>query len=86
MRLWSALKAAEGEDVKLTVWRLDDVIYGQVVQVSTPVTEITPRGSVTVYCQVTVQGRRSLPVVDVTGVTRGVPLWGESLFGGQLSA
>ncbi|MFO7165534.1 MAG: hypothetical protein DIU75_019640 [Mycolicibacterium hassiacum] len=81
-RTWEALKRIEGQDVRLELFRPQDQIYGQVESVSTPILQTALRGSSTVYCLVTVRGRRGLPRAAMTGAGFGTHMWGVRMFGG----
>lgn len=83
--MWGRLKDIEGEDVKLTVFRPDEQIVGQVVAVGSPVSEITSRGSVTVYSLLTIRGKRIAPAAATSGNVWGAFQWGSAKFGGITS-
>lgn len=80
-KTWQDLKRLEGADAILTIFRPEDRLHGQVVDVTTPVQEISPRGSVTVYCQLTFRGRRLAGAQHVSGAPWGMGMWGEPLWG-----
>lgn len=76
---YADLKAKEGRSTILNLYRVGERVRGLVEKVGVPIQAVTPRGSVTLYAQVTVRGRRV-----GSGTTTEVGTFGTSrLFGTQ---
>lgn len=57
-QVWADLKAKEGDQAEIEVYRPSEKIRGIILSVSTPITGYTKRGSPTLYSNVAVRGRR----------------------------
>ena len=56
--IYQALRNKEGQNVQLERFRPDTLLQGIIENVSSPVEEISPRGSVTTYCLVRFRGSK----------------------------
>ncbi len=56
--IYQALRNKEGQNVQLEIFRPDTLLRGIIENVSSPVEEISPRGSVTTYCLVRFRGSK----------------------------
>jgi hypothetical protein len=82
-RVAEALRGREGSATLCTVYRTGDTVRGLVESVATPVRVITPRGTATNVCIVTVRGRR-VPEFETSLALDGWGgyAWGEAPWGG----
>ena len=58
--IYTALRNKEGKNVELEIFRPDTLLRGIIENVSSPIEEISPRGSVTMYCLVRFRGSKVL--------------------------
>ena len=56
--VYQALRNKEGKNVQLEIYRPDTLLRGIIENVSSPIEEISPRGSVTQYCLVRFRGSK----------------------------
>jgi len=56
--IYQALRNKEGQNVQLEIFRPDTLLRGIIENVSSPIEEISPRGSVTQYCLVRFRGSK----------------------------
>ena len=56
--VYQALRNKEGKNVQLEIFRPDTLLRGIIENVSSPIEEISPRGSVTQYCLVRFRGSK----------------------------
>lgn len=81
--VYQQLKVLEGEPAVLELFRPSEVLRGTVLEVATPVTSISRRGSVTSWSLVTFRGRRLVSGSSSTsGAGLGVGLLGVMRLGG----
>lgn len=57
-QVWADLKAKEGDQAEVEIYRPAEKMRGIILSVSTPITGYTRRGSPTVFTNITVRGRR----------------------------
>ncbi len=79
--LWFAVRRLQGQSLQLELFPLDITWVGTVLEVSTPVSTLRPRGGVTRTMQVLFRGERLLSIV-IDEQVWGYALWGASLWGG----
>jgi hypothetical protein len=78
--VYQALRNKEGQNVQLEIYRPDTLLRGIIENVSSPIEEISPRGSVTVYCLVRFRGSKVIQV-STSGEGLGIALLGVGRLG-----
>jgi hypothetical protein len=67
--IYTALRNKEGKNVELEIFRPDTLLRGIIENVSSPIEEISTRGSVTMYCLVRFRGSK---VLGTSGSSQGL--------------
>ena len=78
--VYQALRNKEGKNVQLEIFRPDTLLRGIIENVSSPIEEISPRGSVTMYCLVRYRGSKVVQT-STSGVGLGIELLGVGQLG-----
>ena len=78
--IYQALRNKEGQNVQLEIFRPDTLLRGIIENVSSPVEEISPRGSVTTYCLVRFRGSKVISTSS-SGEGLGIGLLGVKRLG-----
>ena len=78
--VYQALRNKEGKNVQLEIYRPDTLLRGIIENVSSPIEEISPRGSVTVYCLVRFRGSKVIQI-STSGEGLGIALLGVGRLG-----
>ena len=78
--IYTALRNKEGKNVQLEIFRPDTLLRGIIENVSSPIEEISPRGSVTMYCLVRFRGSKVIQTSS-SGVGLGIELLGVGRLG-----
>ena len=78
--VYQALRNKEGKNVQLEIFRPDTLLRGIIENVSSPIEEISQRGSVTMYCLVRFRGSKVLQTSS-SGVGLGIELLGVGQLG-----
>ena len=78
--VYQALRNKEGKSVQLEIYRPDTLLRGIIENVSSPIEEISPRGSVTTYCLVRFRGSKVIQV-STAGQGLGIALLGTGRLG-----
>jgi len=78
--IYQALRNKEGKNVQLEIYRPDTLLRGIIENVSSPVEEISPRGSVTTYCLVRFRGSKVISTSS-SGEGLGIGLLGVKRLG-----
>ena len=78
--VYQALRNKEGKNVQLEIFRPDTLLRGIIENVSSPIEEISPRGSVTMYCLVRFRGSKVVQT-STSGVGLGIELLGVGRLG-----
>jgi len=78
--VYQALRNREGKNVQLEIFRPDTLLRGIIENVSSPIEEISPRGSVTSYCLVRFRGSKVIQT-STSGVGLGIELLGVGKLG-----
>jgi len=78
--VYQALRNKEGKNVQLEIFRPDTLLRGIIENVSSPIEEISPRGSVTSYCLVRFRGSKVIQT-STSGVGLGIELLGVGKLG-----
>ena len=78
--VYQALRNKEGKNVQLEIFRPDTLLRGIIENVSSPIEEISPRGSVTMYCFVRFRGSKVIQTSS-SGVGLGIELLGVGRLG-----
>ena len=78
--VYQALRNKEGKNVQLEIYRPDTLLRGIIENVSSPIEEISPRGSVTTYCLVRFRGSKVIQV-STAGQGLGIALLGTGRLG-----
>ena len=78
--VYQALRNREGKNVQLEIFRPDTLLRGIIENVSSPIEEISPRGSVTMYCLVRFRGSKVVQT-STSGVGLGIELLGVGRLG-----
>ena len=78
--VYQALRNKERKNVQLEIYRPDTLLRGIIENVSSPIEEISPRGSVTVYCLVRFRGSKVVQV-STAGEGLGIALLGVGRLG-----
>jgi len=78
--VYQALRNKEGKNVQLEIFRPDTLLRGIIENVSSPIEEISPRGSVTMYCLVRFRGSKVIQT-STSGVGLGIELLGVGRLG-----
>ena len=78
--VYQALRNKEGKNVQLEIYRPDTLLRGIIENVSSPIEEISPRGSVTVYCLVKFRGSKVIQI-STAGDGLGIALLGVGRLG-----
>ena len=78
--VYQALRNKEGKNVQLEIYRPDTLLRGIIENVSSPIEEISPRGSVTTYCLVRFRGSKVIQV-STAGQGLGIGLLGTGRLG-----
>ena len=78
--VYQALRNKEGKNVQLEIFRPDTLLRGIIENVSSPIEEISPRGSVTMYCLVRFRGSKVVQT-STSGVGLGIELLGVGQLG-----
>ena len=78
--VYQALRNKEGKNVQLEIFRPDTLLRGIIENVSSPIEEISPRGSVTTYCLVRFRGSKVVQV-SASGEGLGIALLGVGRLG-----
>ena len=78
--VYQALRNREGKNVQLEIFRPDTLLRGIIENVSSPIEEISARGSVTTYCLVRFRGSKVISV-STAGEGLGVALLGVARLG-----
>jgi len=78
--VYQALRNKEGKNVQLEIYRPDTLLRGIIENVSSPIEEISPRGSVTSYCLVRFRGSKVIQT-STSGVGLGIELLGVGQLG-----
>ncbi len=78
--VYQALRNREGKNVQLEIFRPDTLLRGIIENVSSPIEEISPRGSVTMYCLVRFRGSKVVQT-STSGVGLGIELLGVGQLG-----
>jgi len=67
--IYTALRNKEGKNVQLEIFRPDTLLRGIIENVSSPIEEISPRGSTTLYCLVRFRGSK---VIGTSSTSEGL--------------
>ena len=78
--IYQALRNKEGKSVQLEIYRPDTLLRGIIENVSSPIEEISPRGSVTQYCIVRFRGSKVI-ATSSSGQGLGIQLLGVNNLG-----
>ena len=78
--IYQALRNKEGQNVQLEIFRPDTLLRGIIENVSSPVEEISARGSVTTYCLVRFRGSKVISTSS-SGEGLGIGLLGVKRLG-----
>jgi len=78
--VYQALRNKEGQNVQLEIYRPDTLLRGIIENVSSPIEELSPRGSVTVYCLVRFRGSKVIQI-STSGEGLGIALLGVGRLG-----
>ena len=78
--VYQALRNKEGKNVQLEIYRPDTLLRGIIENVSSPIEEISPRGSVTTYCLVRFRGSKVIQI-STAGEGLGIALLGSGRLG-----
>ena len=78
--VYQALRNKEGKNVQLEIFRPDTLLRGIIENVSSPIEEISPRGSVTTYCLVRFRGSKVIQI-STAGEGLGIALLGTGRLG-----
>ena len=78
--IYQALRNKEGKNVQLEIYRPDTLLRGIIENVSSPIEEISPRGSVTTYCLVRFRGSKVIQI-STAGEGLGIALLGTGRLG-----
>src|SRR5210317_114862 len=78
--IYQALRNKEGQNVQLEIFRPDTLLRGIIENVSSPIEEISPRGSVTQYCIVRFRGSKVI-ATSSSGQGLGIQLLGVNNLG-----
>ena len=78
--IYQALRNKEGKNVQLEIFRPDTLLRGIIENVSSPIEEISPRGSVTQYCIVRFRGSKVI-ATSSSGQGLGIQLLGVNNLG-----
>ena len=78
--IYQALRNKEGKNVQLEIYRPDTLLRGIIENVSSPIEEISPRGSVTQYCLVRFRGSKVI-ATSSSGQGLGIQLLGVNNLG-----
>ena len=78
--VYQALRNKEGKNVQLEIFRPDTLLRGIIENVSSPIEEISPRGSVTSYCLVRFRGSKVVQT-STSGLGLGIELLGVGQLG-----
>ena len=78
--VYQALRNKEGKNVQLEIFRPDTLLRGIIENVSSPIEELSPRGSVTTYCLVRFRGSKVIQV-SASGEGLGIALLGVGRLG-----
>ena len=78
--IYQALRNKEGQNVQLEIFRPDTLLRGIIENVSSPIEEISPRGSVTTYCLVRFRGSKVIQI-STAGEGLGIALLGTGRLG-----
>ena len=78
--VYQALRNKEGKNVQLEIYRPDTLLRGIIENVSSPIEEISPRGSVTTYCLVRFRGSKVIQI-STAGEGLGIALLGTGRLG-----
>jgi hypothetical protein len=78
--VYQALRNKEGKNVQLEIFRPDTLLRGIIENVSSPIEEISARGSVTMYCLVRFRGSKVIQTSS-SGVGLGIELLGVGKLG-----
>ena len=78
--VYQALRNKEGKNVQLEIFRPDTLLRGIIENVSSPIEEISPRGSVTMYCLVRFRGSKVVQT-STSGLGLGIELLGVGQLG-----
>ena len=78
--IYQALRNKEGKNVQLEIFRPDTLLRGIIENVSSPIEEISPRGSVTQYCIVRFRGSKVI-ATSSSGQGLGIQLLGVGSLG-----
>jgi len=78
--VYQALRNKEGKNVQLEIFRPDTLLRGIIENVSSPIEEISPRGSVTSYCLVRFRGSKVVQT-STSGLGLGIELLGVGRIG-----
>ena len=78
--IYQALRNKEGKSVQLEIYRPDTLLRGIIENVSSPIEEISPRGSVTQYCLVRFRGSKVI-ATSSSGQGLGIQLLGVNNLG-----
>ena len=78
--VYQALRNKEGKNVQLEIFRPDTLLRGIIENVSSPIEEVSSRGSVTTYCLVRFRGSKVIQV-STAGQGLGIGLLGTGRLG-----
>ena len=78
--VYQAIRNKEGKNVQLEIYRPDTLLRGIIENVSSPIEEISPRGSVTTYCLVRFRGSKVIQI-STAGEGLGIALLGTGRLG-----
>ena len=78
--VYQALRNKEGKNVQLEIFRPDTLLRGIIENVSSPIEEISARGSVTTYCLVRFRGSKVIQI-STAGEGLGIALLGTGRLG-----
>jgi|TARA_R110002096_G_scaffold429236_1_gene641931 hypothetical protein len=78
--VYQALRNKEGKNVQLEIYRPDTLLRGIIENVSSPIEEVSSRGSVTTYCLVRFRGSKVIQV-STAGQGLGIGLLGTGRLG-----
>lgn len=78
--VYQALRNKEGKNVQLEIFRPDTLLRGIIENVSSPIEEISPRGSVTMFCLVRFRGSKVVQT-STSRVGLGIELLGVGRLG-----
>ena len=78
--VYQAIRNKEGKNVQLEIYRPDTLLRGIIENVSSPIEEISPRGSVTTYCLVRFRGSKVIQI-STAGEGLGIALLGSGRLG-----